>query len=43
MLKLKRQSALTYPGKTNALLACIHVMPDCSVALALQELPTTLK
>ena len=43
MLELKHQSALTYPGKTNALLGCIHFMPNYSVALALQELLTTLK
>ena len=43
MLKLKHQSVLTYPGKTNALLACVHFMPNYLVTFALQELPTTPK
>lgn len=43
MLKLNHQSALTYSGKTNALLAYIHFVPNYSVALAFQELPTALQ
>lgn len=33
MLKHKHQSALTYPGKANALLSCSYFTPNYSVAL----------